>query len=67
MNKKQFQQELLIYTEKRLNETDYRGRERNIQLAYQLGVVIGLLYDLADADNYNYNRIAKTLKQDPGA
>ena len=61
MNKKEFQKELLLYTAKRLNETDFKDQERTVQLAYQLGIAIGLLYDLVDADSYNYKRILYTL------
>jgi hypothetical protein len=61
MNKKEFQKELLLYTAKRLNETDFKDQERTVQLAYQLGIAIGLLYDLTDADSYNYKRILYTL------
>jgi hypothetical protein len=61
MNKKEFQKEILLYTAKRLNETDFKDQERSLQLAYQLGVAIGLLYDLVDADSYNYKRILYTL------
>ncbi len=61
MNKKEFQKELLLYTAKRLNETDFKDQERTVQLAYQLGIAIGLLWDLTDADSYNYKRILYTL------
>jgi hypothetical protein len=61
MNKKEFQTAMLLYTAKRLNETEFKDQERTVQLAYQLGIAIGLLYDLADADSYNYKRILYTL------
>jgi hypothetical protein len=61
MTKKEFQTAMLIYTAKKLNETDFKDQERTVQLAYQLGIAIGLLYDLAEADSYNYKRILYTL------
>jgi hypothetical protein len=61
MTKKEFQTAILVYTAKRLNETDFKDQERTLQLAYQLGIAIGLLYDLAEADSYNYKRILYTL------
>jgi hypothetical protein len=61
MNKKDFQTAMLLYLQKRLNETDHKGQERTVQMAYQMGVLIGMLYDLADADSYNYNKIIYTL------
>jgi hypothetical protein len=61
MTKQEFQKELLLYTEKRLAASEHSDRERNVQLAYQLGIAIGLLWDLTDADSYNYKRILYTL------
>ena len=61
MNKQEFQRELILYTRKRLNETEYATKDPSIQRAYQMGVLMGLLYDLADADSYNYKRILYTL------
>lgn len=61
MTRHEFQKELLLYTEKRLAASEHLDKERSVQLAYQLGVVIGLLYDLADSDSYNYKKILYTL------
>jgi hypothetical protein len=61
MSKKQFQSELLAYTHKRLNDSAYKDQERSVQLAYQMGILIGLLYDLAESDNYNAGKIKHTL------
>ena len=61
MTKQEFQTAVLLYTQKRLAASDHSNRERTQQLAYQLGVVIGMLYDLAEADSYNYKRILYTL------
>jgi hypothetical protein len=61
MTKQEFQTAMLLYTAKRLNETEFKDQERTLQLAYQLGIAIGLLYDLAEADSYNYKRILYTL------
>jgi hypothetical protein len=61
MTKQEFQKEILLYTGNRLAASDYSNRERTQQLAYQLGVVIGMLYDLSQADSYNYKRILYTL------
>ena len=61
MTKQEFQTAMLLYTAKRLNETEFKDQERTLQLAYQMGVMISILYDLAEADSYNYKRILYTL------
>ena len=61
MNKKEFQTEMLLYTAKRLNKSQFKDHARNEQLAYQLGIAIGMLWDLADSDSYNHKKILYTL------
>lgn len=61
MNKKEFQTAMLLYTAEQLNKSQFKDHARNEQLAYQLGIAIGMLYDLADADSYNYKKILYTL------
>ena len=61
MTKQEFQKEILLYTGKRLAASEHTDRARSVQIAYQLGIVIGLLYDLSQADSYNYKRILYTL------
>jgi len=61
MNKAEFQRELLNYTYSLLTQTQYADSERSVQLCYQMGVLLRLLTDLADADSYNYARIKHTI------
>ncbi len=61
MTKQEFQTALLLYTQKRLNNTVHRDQERTVQMAYQMGIMIGMLYDLAESDSYNYKKILYTL------
>ena len=61
MNKAEFQQELLNYTYSLLTQTQYADSERSVQLCYQMGVLLRLLTDFADADSYNYTRIKHTI------
>lgn len=57
MDKREFQTVMLTYLQKRLSETDLHSKERTVQMA----VLMSMLYDLADADSYNYKRILYTL------
>ncbi len=61
MNKAQFQKELLAYTHSLLIQSQYADAERSQQLCYQMGVLLSMLTDLADADSYNYKRILYTV------
>ena len=61
MTKQEFQKALIEYTHKRVTAAGYSNREHTQQMAYQMGVVIGMLYDLAESDSYNYKKILYTL------
>ena len=61
MNRAEFQQELLAYTRSLLVQSQYADSERSVQLCYQMGVLLSMLTDLADADSYNYARIKYTI------
>jgi hypothetical protein len=61
MNKQEFQKALIEYTHKRVTAAGYSNKEHTVQMAYQMGILIGMLYDLADSDSYNYKKILYTL------
>jgi hypothetical protein len=61
MDKADFTRSLLAYTHSLLIQSQYADSERSIQLCYQMGIILSLLADLADADSYNYKRILYTV------
>ena len=61
MNKAEFQKDLLEYTHILLTQSRYADAERSQQLCYQMGILLSMLTDLADADSYNYKRILYTV------
>ena len=61
MDKADFTRSLLAYTHSLLIQSQYADSERSIQLCYQMGIMLSLLADLAEADSYNYKRILYTV------
>ena len=61
MDKADFTRSLLAYTHSLLIQSQYADSERSIQLCYQMGIMLSLLADLAEADSHNYKRILYTV------
>jgi hypothetical protein len=61
MDRADFTRGLLEYTHSLLIQSQYADSERSVQLAYQMGIMLSLLADLAAADSYNYKRILYTV------
>ena len=55
--KTDIQRELLAYTHLRLGVSRHAGKDSSTQLLYQMGILIGMLSELADSDSHTYKQL----------
>lgn len=61
MTKRELEQQLMVWSNQRVNEGPYRNSSLELRRLYQTGVLLGLLTSVAENDFYAKKLIERTI------
>jgi hypothetical protein len=61
------QQHIYDMLNARLASSEYRDRDHHLKVVYELGLLVGMLTELAAEDSIIYERVYRYIRRDPAA